>query len=177
MSRVEERLQSGPPVVADGGMGALISAAVPRLRCPEEANVRSPESVVSVHVAYIRAGAELIETNSFGANRPKLAASFLEDDFGEINSAAVRLAREAREMTGADVFIAGSIGPLGDVELRPETRAELFAEQASILEGRGAWRLMGDTFSALDESETATWAVRVVSGLDRRLQLVEVVER
>ena len=94
-------------------MGALISAAVPRLRCPEEANLRSPDSVVSVHVAYIRAGAELIETNSFGANRPKLAASFLEDDFEKINSAAVRLAREAREMTGADVFIAGSIGPLG----------------------------------------------------------------
>ena len=73
MSRFEERLRAGPPIVADGGMGALISAAVPRLRCPEEANLRAPESVVSVHVGYIRAGAELIETNTFGANRPKLA--------------------------------------------------------------------------------------------------------
>src|SRR3954470_6100753 len=107
MSRFEERLRTGPPVVADGGMGALISAAVPRLRCPEEANVRAPESVVSVHVAYIRAGADLIETNTFGANRPKLAANFLEEEFEQINSAAVRLAREAREVAGRDILIAG----------------------------------------------------------------------
>src|SRR5213595_2229774 len=107
--RFTERLRSGSPVVGDGGMGALISAAVPRLRSPEEANLRAADSVVSVHVGYIRAGAELIETNTFGANRPKLAASFLEDDFERIHSAGVRIAREAREITGADVFIAGSI--------------------------------------------------------------------
>src|SRR2546427_7870429 len=146
-------------------MGALISAAVPRLRCPEEANLRSPESVISVHVGYIRAGAELIETNTFGANRPKLAANFLEEEFEQINSAAVRLAREAREMTGADVYIAGSIGPLGDVELRPENRTDLFAEQASILEGRGADLFMIETFYDLDELETAVEAVRSVSSL------------
>src|SRR5215217_2089593 len=146
-------------------MGALISAAVPRLRCPEEANVRAPESVVSVHVAYIRAGAELIETNSFGANRPKLAQHFLEDEFERINSTAVRLAREAREVSGRDVFIAGSIGPLGDVELRPETRTELFAEQAQILEGRGADLFMIETFYDLDELTTAIGAVRGVSSL------------
>ena len=165
MNRFVERLQTGPPIVADGGMGALISAAVPRLRCPEEANLRSPESVISVHVGYIRAGAELIETNTFGANRPKLAANFLEEEFEQINSAAVRLAREAREMTGADVYIAGSIGPLGDVELRPESRDELFAEQASILEGRGADLFMIETFYDLDELETAVEAVRRVSSL------------
>jgi methionine synthase I (cobalamin-dependent)/5,10-methylenetetrahydrofolate reductase len=165
VNRFEERLRSGPPIVADGGMGALISAAVTHLRCPEEANLSSPESVVSVHVGYIRAGAELIETNTFGANRPKLAASFLEDEFERINSAAVRLAREAREMTGHDTFIAGSIGPLGDVELRPETRSELFAEQASILEGRGADLFMIETFYDLDELETAIEAVRGVSRL------------
>src|SRR6266545_3834477 len=156
MNRFVERLRTGPPIVADGGMGALISAAVPRLRCPEEANLRSPESVISVHVGYLRAGAELIETNTFGANRPKLAAVFLEDDFEKINSTAVRLAREAREIVGGDVFIAGSIGPLGDVELRSESRADLFAEQASILEGRGA-----DLFML----ETAVQAVRGVSSL------------
>jgi len=165
LNRFLERLRTGPPIVADGGMGALISAAVPRLRCPEEANLRAPESVISVHVGYIRAGAELIETNTFGANRPKLAANFLEEDFEDINSAAVRLAREAREMTGSDVYIAGSIGPLGDVELRPESRAELFAEQASILEGRGADLFMIETFYDLEELETAIEAVRGVSSL------------
>src|SRR6266511_313991 len=97
-----ERLRTGPPIVADGGMGALISAAVARLRCPEEANIRAPESVVSVHVGYINAGAELIETNTFGANRPKLAQHFLEDEFERLNSTGVRLAREAREVSGKD---------------------------------------------------------------------------
>src|SRR5215211_3718305 len=146
-------------------MGALISAAVPRLRCPEEANIRAPESVVSVHVGYINAGAELIETNTFGANRPKLAQYFLEDEFERVNSTGVRLAREAREVSGKDVFIAGSIGPLGDVELRPETRAELFAEQARILEGRGADLFMVETFYDLDELGTAVEAIRGVSSL------------
>src|SRR5687767_11843750 len=113
-------------------MGALVTSAVPRLRTPEEANLRAPDAVVSLHVGFIRAGAELIETNTFGANRRKLAAHYLEDEFEQIISAGVRLAREAREVTGSNVFIAGSIGPLGD-ESRVEERAGLFSEQASIL--------------------------------------------
>src|SRR5579859_6997593 len=108
MSRFLERLASGPPIVADGGMGALIASAVPRLRCPEEANLRAPESVVDVHLGYIRAGAELIEANTFGANRAKLAEHFLDDEFEAINAEGVRLAREAREVSGRDVFIAGA---------------------------------------------------------------------
>src|SRR3954467_15247603 len=94
-------------------MGKLIGSGVPPPRCPEEANLRAPESVVSLHVGFINAGAELIETNTFGANRRKLAAHFLEDELERINAAAVKLAREAREISGRDVFIAGSIGPLG----------------------------------------------------------------
>src|SRR4029079_14563923 len=105
-SRFEERLRSGPPIVADGGMGALISGAVSRLRCPEEANLRSPESVVALHASFIRAGAELIETNTFGANRRTLAGHFLEQELEAINSAGVRLAREARDVSGREVFIA-----------------------------------------------------------------------
>src|SRR5205814_9807683 len=112
-------------------MGTLIPSAVPRLRCPAEANPRAPETVVSLHVDFIRAGAELIETNTFGANRPKLAAQFLDDDFERINSAAVKLAREAREVPGRDVFIAGSIGPL-------EGAPELSSEPARTPEGRAA---------------------------------------
>src|ERR671914_694731 len=117
--RFLERLEYGPVIVGDGGMGALITSAVPRLRCPEEANVRAPEAVVSLHVGYIRAGADLIETNTFGANRRKLATHYLEDEFEAINSTAVRLAREAREISGREVFIAGSIGPLGELGERP----------------------------------------------------------
>jgi methionine synthase I (cobalamin-dependent) len=163
-SRFLERLKDGPIVVGDGGMGALISAAVPRLRCPEEANLRAPEAVVSLHVSFINAGADLIETNSFGANRRKLAAHFLEDQLEEINSTAVKLARQARETTGRDVFVAGSIGPLGQAATT-RVRRELFAEQASVLEGRGADLFMVETFYDLEEVADAVEAVRSVSSL------------
>src|SRR6266571_8439244 len=106
-----DRLASGPPLCGDGGMGALVTSAVPRLRCPEEANLRAPEAVLSLHVGFINAGAELIETNSFGANRRKLTHHFLEDELEQINSTAVKLARQARETVGRPVFIAGSVGP------------------------------------------------------------------
>jgi methionine synthase I (cobalamin-dependent)/5,10-methylenetetrahydrofolate reductase len=163
-SRFLERIENGPTVVADGGMGALISAAVPRLRCPEEANLRAPDAVVSLHVSFINAGAELIETNTFGANRRKLAQHFLEDDFERINSTAVKLARNAREMTGRDVFIAGSIGPLGEAATS-RVRREQFADQAQILEGRGADLFMVETFYDLDELCDAVAAVRGASSL------------
>src|SRR5882757_9498704 len=104
MSRFLERLAAGPPIVADGGMGALLVSAVARLRCPEEANLKAPEAVVDVHLGFIRAGADLIETNTFGANRAKLAQYFLEDELEAINNAGVKLAREAREVSGREVF-------------------------------------------------------------------------
>ena len=134
-------------------MGSLLTAAVPRLRSPEEANLRAPEAVVSLHVSFINAGAELIETNTFGANRRKLASHYLEDDLERINSTAVKLAREARELTGRDVFIGGAIGPLGEVATS-EKRRELFAEQAAVLDGRGADLFMLETFFDLGSSST-----------------------
>jgi homocysteine S-methyltransferase len=165
-SRFLERLSAGPPIVCDGGMGTLLSGAVPRLRCPEEANLRAPESVVALHASFIRAGAELIETNTFGANRRKLATRFLEDELERINSTAVRLAREAREMCGGEVFIAGAIGPLGELEqFDAGETAPLVAEQARILEGRGVDLLLLETFYDLDELLVAIEAVRGVSQL------------
>ena len=156
MSRFLERLASGGPIVADGGMGAVLASAVPRLRCPEEANLRAPESVVDVHLGYIRAGADLIETNTFGANRAKLAEHFLDDELEAINAAGVRLAREAREVSGRDVFIGGSIGP---------DPGRGYAEQALVLEGRGADLFMVETFFDLDDLEAAVGAIRGVSSL------------
>src|SRR5690349_24625704 len=146
-------------------MGALLTAAVPRLRSPEEANLRAPEAVVSLHVSFINAGADLIETNSFGANRRKLAHHFMEDDLERINSAAVKLAREAREISGRDVFIAGSIGPIGEAELHEREPAALYAEQARLLEGRGVDLFMIETFFDLDDIVTAVRAVQSVSQL------------
>src|SRR5205814_5078135 len=128
-NRFLERLQTGPAIVGDGGMGALLSAAVPRLRSPEEANLRAPEAVVSLHVSFINAGAELIETNTFGANRRKLAHNFLEDDLEALNSAGVKLAREAREITGREAVIGGANRALGE-PVASRLRREIFAEQA-----------------------------------------------
>ena len=165
MTRFLERLSSGAPIVADGGMGTLIAAASAKtLRVPEEANLVSPETVVSVHVGYIQAGAELIETNTFGANRAKLAAKGLGDEVERINSEAVKLAREAREVAGGDVFVAGSIGPLGDGAAVAD-RAAAYAEQASALAARGVDLFMVETFYELDDLATAIDAVRSVSGL------------
>jgi methionine synthase I (cobalamin-dependent)/5,10-methylenetetrahydrofolate reductase len=161
-----ERLRSGPPIVADGGMGALLTGVAAGLRCPEEANLRAPESVVAVHASYIRAGAELIETNTFGANRRKLAAKLLEHELEAINSAGVRLAREARDVSGRDVLIAGAIGPLGELEVfDPRAHGPLYAEQAQILEGRGVDLLVLETFFDVDELAAAVEAVRAASSL------------
>src|SRR5207247_11337780 len=107
MSRALERLGEGRVIVADGGTGALITAAVPRLRCPEEANLKAPEAVVSVHLGFIRAGAELIEANTFGANRRKLSTQLLDDRLAELVEQGVKLAREARAGSGRPVLVPG----------------------------------------------------------------------
>jgi homocysteine S-methyltransferase len=173
LSRALERISSGPVVVADGGTGALLSTRVARLRCPEEANLKAPETVVGVHLAFIRAGAELIETNTFGANRRKLSANLLDDRLVDIVEGGVKLAREAREVAGTPVLIAGSIGPLGDLEgtSGAEDSFDVFTEQARLLEGRGVDLFMVETFFDLDELVAAIEAVRGVSSLPVVAQL------
>ncbi|MFN8222123.1 MAG: bifunctional homocysteine S-methyltransferase/methylenetetrahydrofolate reductase [Gaiellales bacterium] len=166
MSRLADRLRHGPPLVGDGGVGAVLSGAIPGLRIAEEANLVAPESVVSVHAGYLAAGADVIQTNTFGANRRKLARALLEHELERINSTAVRLAREAREVSGRDAFIAGSIGPLGEPEVfDPSEHAPLYAEQAQVLEGRGVDLFMVETFFDLDDLVVAVDAVRGVSSL------------
>ena len=173
MSRFEERLGGDRILVGDGGTGALLSTAVPRLRCPEEANLKAPEAVISVHAGFIRAGAELIEANTFGANRRKLSAQFLDDRLEEIVERGVKLAREAREITGEAVLVGGSIGPLGDLEgsTGAEDAYAVFHEQARVLEGRGVDVFLVETFYDLDELETAIRAVQDVSSLPIVAQL------
>ena len=173
MSRFHDRLAGDRILVGDGGTGALLSAAVPRLRCPEEANLKAPEAVISVHAGFIRAGAELIEANTFGANRRKLSAQFLDDRLEEIVERGVKLAREAREITGEPVFVGGSIGPLGDLEgsTGAEDAYEVFHEQARLLEARGVDLFLVETFYDLEELDTAIRAVQDVSALPIVAQL------
>jgi homocysteine S-methyltransferase len=117
-----------------------------------------------LHASFIAAGAELIETNTFGANRHKLRSRFLEEEVAPINEAGVKLAREAREISGRDVYVAGSIGPLGE-GLDKAERGPVFAEQAALLDGRGVDLFMVETFFDLDELTTAIEAVQGVSSL------------
>jgi methionine synthase I (cobalamin-dependent)/5,10-methylenetetrahydrofolate reductase len=155
------------PLVSDGGMGSLLQTAVVRARCAEEANLIAPEQVVALHVAFIRAGSDVILTNTYGANPAKLAAHKLDDRFESVNEAGVKLAREAREVGGRDVLIAGSIGPLGGAvgEIGADAMAEMFAAQAAALEGRGVDLIVLETFTSLAELLAAGRAVRKVASL------------
>jgi homocysteine S-methyltransferase len=166
MARTSSRL-GRDPLVSDGGMGSLLQTAVVRARCAEEANLIAPEQVVALHVAFIRAGADVILTNTYGANPVKLAGHKLDDRFEAVNEAGVKLAREAREVGGRDVLIAGSIGPLGAAagEIGGEAMAELFAAQAAALEGRGVDLIVLETFTSAAELVAAGRAVRSVTAL------------
>jgi homocysteine S-methyltransferase len=165
-SRFLERLARGPAIVGDGGTGTLLAGAVPRLRAPEEANLRAREAVLSLHLSFIRAGADVIQTNTYGANRRKLLKVGLDGELEAINREAVRLAREAREVSGKDVYVAGSIGPLAELgEFEHGDLAADFAEQAALLEARGVDLFVLESFFDLDELVTAIDAVRAQSGL------------
>src|SRR5919201_696631 len=129
---VQRLLDPERVVLFDGAMGTMLySKGVFINQCYDELNVRSPDLVRAVHQAYIKAGAEAIETNSFGANRLKLAQYGLESQVHDLNRRAAMLAREA---SNGSVLVAGAVGPLG-VRLEPygptsvdEARA-IFCEQ------------------------------------------------
>ena len=112
MAKLDDWL-NGAVLVGDGGMGSLLAARKPLLRFAEEANLVAAEDVLAAHLEFIRAGADVIQTNTYGANAVKLGAHRYEDEVDRINEAGAKIAREAREVAGRDVLIAGSIGPLG----------------------------------------------------------------
>ena len=153
-------------MVADGAMGTMLySRGVFINQCYDELNVRSPELVLDVHRAYVKAGAELLETNSFGANRLKLAQYGLENHVAEFNRRAAEIAREA---AGANVLVAGAVGPLG-VRIEPfgatsreEARGHFREQMHALLEG-GADCFLLETFSDLGEIEQALAAARELS--------------
>src|SRR5260370_42121303 len=102
------------PMLCDGAMGTLLYArGIPYEQCFDALNLSQPELISGIHREYISAGAEIVETNSFGANRVKLEAYNLADQVRQINHRASRLVQEARDVTGKQVFIAGAGGPAG----------------------------------------------------------------
>src|SRR5258707_9531897 len=156
-------------LIADGAMGSLLHETVGTQRCFDELNTTEPEAVFRVHQAYIEAGAQIIETNTFGANRFKLSALGLGDEVQRLNSRGVKIAREAREAAAREVLIAGSIGPLGlGVQARhpePEQILEIFREQAQALEERGVDLFILETFTYIEEILLAIDAIRSFSGM------------
>src|SRR6266568_3044310 len=165
-----EQLQQHP-LLCDGAMGTLLYArGIAYERCFDELNLTRPELIQNIHSEYISAGAQIIETNTFGANRPKLEAYNLAERVREINMRAVKLAREAREITGQPVFIAGAVGPSGrplqapDEHRLSELRA-IFREQIEALLIGGVELLILETFSSLPELRQAVLAAQEVGGL------------
>jgi len=156
-------------LIADGAMGSMLHEAVGPQRCFDELNATEPEAVFRVHQAYIEAGAQIIETNTFGANRFKLAPLGLGDKVQRLNSRGVKIAREARESAAREVLIAGSLGPLGlGVQARhPDDKEilDVFYEQALALEERGVDFYILETFSYIEEILLAVDAIRSFSGL------------
>ena len=167
--RVSRRL-ANHIVVADGAMGSELLARLPDGTRLDLAPFEHPRAVLDIHLAYIAAGAELLETATFAASRPRLERLHAGELVEAVNSAGVKLAREAREVSGADCLVAGSIGPLaGVIDLDepsgPPAITAAHAEQAAILEGRGVDLLILETFFRLDELELAIQAVRAVTKL------------
>ena len=171
------RLFTGVPVLCDGAMGTMLYArGVFINRCYDELNLSQPEMVREVHAEYLQAGAEVVETNTFGANKFRLEHHGFEDKVREINVAGVKLARECveriREKQASDAFVAGSIGPLG-IRLEPlgkvglDEARDAFAEQISAMieggPGVGVDLLVIETLTSLVEAEQAIRAARDVA--------------
>jgi len=165
-----ELLDNGT-LLADGAMGTMLHAnGIGFDKCFDELNITNPAAVADVHREYIEAGAQLIITNTFGANRFKLSKHGLEDDVKEINRKGVELAKRVVSASFKDVLVAGDVGPLG-VRIAPYGRVQLeeareaFAEQIEALCEAGADLVVIETMSDLYEIKEAIKAAREVCNL------------
>ncbi len=165
--RFREKIRTSA-IVADGAMGTMLySKGIFINRCFDELNLSMPALVKDIHEAYIQAGAEIIETNTFGANAFRLGPHGLVEKLEQINRAAVRLAREA---AGENVWVAGAVGPLG-VRIEPlgptsfQEARDVFKQQITALADAGADLIMLETFGDLNEIREAVRAAREVCDL------------
>jgi homocysteine S-methyltransferase len=169
LERIENR-----PMVCDGAMGTMLySKGISLTRCFDELNLSSPQLVKEVHLAYVKAGAEILETNTFGASRPRLEKHNQSEKVREINLAGARL---AREVAGEDLYVAGSVGPLG-IRLEPlgptslQEAREAFRKQIAALAEGGADLLIVETMSDPNEAHQALLAARDVCSLPVVVQM------
>src|SRR5205807_1065214 len=168
METFRNLLESDDVHVFDGAVGTLLYAkGIYINRSYDELNLTSPDLVREVHEEYVRAGAEVLETNTFGATAHNMQQYGLEGRLREINLAAARLAREA---AGTRVYVAGAIGPLG-LRIEPygptsfDEAKEMFKAQAEALLEGGVDLFVLETFSDISEIRQAIRAVRELCAL------------
>ncbi len=166
IAAIEERI-----LLADGAMGTTLHArGIAQNACLEALVLDNPDLVRRVHEEYIAAGADIIETNTFGANRLRLAKHGLEAKVRDINFKAARLARDAREISGHPVFVAGAVGPTGRMlaslgDVRPEDVRAAFREQVEALLEGGVDLIILETLPDLMELREALLAVKAACDL------------
>ena len=158
-----QRLASGEVLIADGATGTMLLEAGLPTGTPGEAWVlERPEVIMQLHRAYVEAGSQIILTTTFGGTRARLKAAGLDVQVGEINRCAAEL---ARQVVGVDRYVAGDIGPTGEMmvpigPLTYEAAVELFAEQAQALAAGGADCIYVETMSDLNEAKAAVEGAR-----------------
>ncbi len=162
MKKILSEINNGNVLVSDGAWGTFLQqkGLVPG-ECPEAWNITHPSDVLDIAKSYIDAGADMVETNSFGGNRLKLAQYGFEDKVYEFNKAAAEISRKA---AGPDRFVLGSVGPTGKLllmeEVTEEELYEAFKEQAMALEAGGVNAIMIETMTDLEEARIAVKAAK-----------------
>ena len=162
MGKITDRIKQGKILVSDGAWGTFLHAkGLKPGQCPELWNIEHPDEVFDIAKSYIDAGADMVESNSFGGSSFKLIHYGLADRASELNQAAAAISRKA----AGDKFVLGSVGPTGKIlmmgEVTPEEVYESFKEQVIALEKGGADAIIIETFTDIDEARLAIRAAKV----------------
>jgi 5-methyltetrahydrofolate--homocysteine methyltransferase len=168
MSKIIEKIQKGKVLVSDGAWGTFLQQkGLKPSECPEEWNISRADDVFDIAKSYVDAGADMIETNSFGGNYFKLKNYGFEDRVFEINKAAAEISRKA---AGSDRFVLGSVGPTGKLLMMEEVNEaelyEAFKAQSIALEAGGADAIVIETMTDLEEARIAVKAAKENTGCE-----------